>query len=452
MRLQYALALIAATAAPAAAVAIEAAPPPPALDASRAPSAIGLTATIWDTTCWASLGGAGASTLAPNVNFTAGSYNLSDYSSVRFIGTIAPPSGNATAANFTVASDGIVRLWVDDHLLIDVQAPSTSAVATVAVEAYRFRGAAPVKFRLDYAHYTGVRPSLVLSWALAGRPGVAVVPSSAFTPNVAPAEATRQRLRDRQYSPRQPWQTYFYSSMGAHVLMPSGFAVDVTLGDLTTGALLGNLQLFRQSSPAIVAVGAHSPNGSDYSRLSIDRWLNASCAVVLESTVMPSRDASPTPSLGIVATSVGSACAHLALVVRPKFVWGYAGNASVVNAAAFAASVPGRMFGPVVVQSADGAASVAFPGAGPVYIALQLAPQGASGSAVVGVATGAAPRTVAEIQAAASVARAATLARRDRFGAGDLADVWDSLDAVIQWNTIYTPVRCREVQVVGAWG
>ena len=397
----------------------------------------GVTLRLWSGTFF---GGPGARTTVVPVP-AAGAF--SQYTSARFTGSIAVPT--ACRANFTVLTDGVARLWVDDHLLVDVRAPSATPNTSAAVEPFAFTSTAPVPFRLEYAHYEGDAPLLLLSWTLSTGTAPVPVPPTAFTTTVSPAEATRQAMRDRQYdgvgASAHPWGTYDWDSMASHVLLPAGFAVDATLGEQEGGAVLGNVWAFRQSAPAVVTPGPHSPNGSEYTSLRIGSWRNASCSVVIESAVLPSADADAdaTPTLGLLATSSGSDCSRFVLLVRPKFLWGYAGSATQgASAATFVATIPGSLTSPTVVVTAlSGTPVTPFPAAGPAYIAMPLSVDGAA----VGIATGVAPRDVATVAAAAAEGRQATLARRNRFGDGELAEVWDATDAVIQWNTVFTPVR-----------
>ena len=157
---------------------------------------------MWSGTFW---WGMGTSTIAPNVDFT--DYTLAPNSSARLSGTISAPTN--VHATFSLTTDGIARVWVDDHLLIDIAVPAnatTGTVTAVAVEPFVF-GARPATFRVDYAHYTLTTPTLLLYWST-GDAAPSIVPPSAFTTDVSPPEAMRQALRARLVAPPVPWQTW----------------------------------------------------------------------------------------------------------------------------------------------------------------------------------------------------------------------------------------------------
>lgn len=223
-----------------------------------------LTLQVWPNAAFAPPAAARLTT-PPNVVLPPA---LPDYSSLRFTGTI---TGAATELiNFTASSDGGVRLWVDDRLVIDRGGVHGDGPRPrPAFLRVPFIAGVSQPFRLEYTRWAGGgAPALELRWA-GSVTTERVVPASAFAPLASAPEGERVALRDRLVNPAVAWQTFRNPSMGSHVLMPSGFVVDATLVDVATGATLGPVIVFRRSNPALARAGLHSPNGSDYTQL---RW------------------------------------------------------------------------------------------------------------------------------------------------------------------------------------
>ncbi len=180
---------------------------------------LGLQLEYWSTTAFA---GPGSVSNVSDINFNPATWGI--YSSIRITGTITNPA--TETSNFTIETDGNVRFWVDDNLLVDD--PTQQKVRAVhAVCGYPFTAGKTVPFRLEYTHFTGT-PYLILSW-IGNSTLYEVVPATAFGYAVRPADVERQALRDRLYNPPIAWQTYYNPSMGAHVQMPTGLAMVVTL-------------------------------------------------------------------------------------------------------------------------------------------------------------------------------------------------------------------------------
>ena len=418
------------------------APPLLLLGLAAAPAASQLSVTSFASTAFAPAPGA-ASTV-PNLDI--GAAVAPPFSSARFGGTIVAAA--AQTLSFSLVTDGAVRLWVGDWLVIDAPAAADAPRAISAFQGVPFAGAgAPLPFRLEYVRGGAAAPAasaLVLSWA-GNYTQLAVVPPLAFFPAIAPSESRRQELKDRMLSPAVQWQTYWNPSMGTHVRMPSGFAVDVTLADLPTGAVLGEIIVFRQQQPAITLVGPHSYNGSDYSNLRLDAWLGRDCSVVIESTVVGANSA----DLFLLATASGAGCEGLALMVSGAMLWGRAGAVAGAGPGAIAATTPGLpnttawAVGAVPAAAFNGSAPGPFRGA-PGFV-LPLAATG-----VAGVCTGAARADVAAMRAAIDAAAARQAVALAKWGT-ELADVYEPMQSVIAWNTIYTPYEGVVTPVSRGW-
>lgn len=315
--------------------------------------------------------------------------------------------------------------------------PTAPTTTTVAFQNISFVGPA-LTFRLDYMHYTG--PStLQLLWC--GNTTVTqVVPPSAFTPAVTAWEAERVAMKGRLENPAVAWQTFNNPSMGTHVHMPSSLGLNVQLADRVTGDVTGRIFLYRRSDPAIVEPGYHSYNGSDYTQLSISAWKRINCSVSLQTSVINGG-----ADLLYLATSVGSDCARLALLVEPIMLWGrYGSFAQDGTSKVITASVPG--FPPVSAFPVDASTLVPFPNATQAsYFAFQLGTQPGS---VCGFSTGQAyslPVMQASIAAGAAYMAALPAAY------GDLAPAYDAISSVIAWNTMYTPYEGVVTPVSRGW-
>ena len=392
-----------------------------------------LTLQVWPNTAFAPP--TAAATLTPSsVTLPAA---LADHSSLRFTGTIVDSA--TELVSFECLTEGGVRLWVDDHLVINAGAGHGAAPAAKAgFLRIPFVAGVPQAFRLEYSRWTSASaPTLELRWS-GNTTAAAPVPAAAFAPDVSPAEAQRVALRDRLINPAVRWQTFNNPTMGAHVLMPAGFLIDATLADAATGDVLGPLIVFRQSQPALLRPGLHSIHGSNYTGLSLGAWGPRACDVSFETTVSPAGD------LYFVATPNGTGCSSLLLLLTPGMMEERAGTmAAGADGISFSAALPG--FGRIVT-TAVGGTPVHFPNATGVYLALNL------GRGAVGYATGAAPPAggVAAMVADIARARAVQAAVSQRYSS-DLAVIYDAMASNLAWNTLFTPVEGVITSVSRGW-
>ena len=400
---------------------------PLALLAHAASAAVNVA--TFSTTAFA---GARADSSPQTVDLTAPAF-----SSVRVTGAVAPPQpqlvlfavelgGAAPAAAQTVL------MWCDDHIVIDLHGRGP-----VAYINYSFtEGSAPAPLRLEWINASPTPATLSLRWSgNATAPGP--VPASALSDAVAPAEQARAALRERMAAPPWQWGTYSAASMGTHVLLPSAFALSVTLGQAQDGQLLGDIIVFRQADPAIVRVGGHGFDGSTFTELQVGFWKGVPCTTLLQTTVGAGG------SLQLLATTNGTAqaCAGLVLFVTFQYLWGRAGSVSVVAPGQHVrATAPG--FPDTDVFAA--APSVAFPNSSGAYFALALEPGG-----VTGLSSGA-PVPIADMATNIAAASAAHAARRARFP-GDLADAYDAQQSIIAANTIFSPWEGVVTPVSRGW-
>jgi putative isomerase len=399
-----------------------------------------LSMQTWPNTAFAPPAAAVAST-APGVAFEPASPLCADFSSVRLTGTIT--DSVSELVQFTANTEGGVRLWIDDHLVITDGATHDGAGKPSLRQAFLkipFVAGVPQPFRLEYSRWggAGAAPPTLELWWQGNATAMQIVPPSAFAPVVAAAELQRVATRDRLVNPLVQWQTYDNPTMGAHVLMPAGLRVAATLANAADGKVLGDLSVFRRSDPALLLAGLHSLNGSDYTQLSVGSWGAIACDVSLETTVVAGE-------LFFLASANGSDCAGLLLLVRPGMMEERFGTVAMgADKVSATATVPG--FAPVTVR-AVGAAPVPFSNGGDVYLALPL-----GDGAVVGYyATGSAapPPPVAAMQAAIAAARAVVQASFARYG--ELADIYEAMASILAWNTMFTPIEGVVTPVSRGW-
>jgi hypothetical protein len=208
--------------------------------------------------------------------------------SVRFSGTLVD-SVATELMNFSVVADGGVRLWLDDYLVVDAGGNRSGVVQRYdSYLGVPFALGVPRSLRLEYSRWGSSGAATLELWWSGNTTALAIVPATAFSPNVSNFTLARNALRDRLENPTVPWQTYMFASMGAHVLMPAGFALTATLGLAGGGnTTLGNVAVYRNGNPALVRPGLRSINGSDYTTLTISQWRAApNASVTFETTVL----------------------------------------------------------------------------------------------------------------------------------------------------------------------
>ena len=270
---------------------------------------------------------------------------LPPHCSARLTGALTSPFTQSLTFSARTDATSALRVWVDNHLLLDCPA---AAGGCVAGQALPVAAGAPVALRVELTHGAGADPpALALFWQ-GNATARAEVPPEALTPGVPAWEAERVAMRDRLQSPAVPWQTWT-QNMAAHVLMPQGLALDATLRDLDTGQELGDIVPWRSFVPAQVRPGLHSLNGSDYTQFELSRWGALDCSVNFSSTVLGS-------DLVWLIESAGVDCARLALVLHGLVKWGYSGTLAATSATAFTAALPG--FDNVTVELVSGAPMV----------------------------------------------------------------------------------------------
>lgn len=420
------------------------------------------------------------------------SFNASTVASVLLEGTLTPPHVGETLS-FSGLTSGVLRVYVDDHLVLDDSARGCSRSAStwqgwpVSLDATRVG----VPLRVEWTHDPScASPVLELLWS-GNATALSPVPATALSaPPALGPRAELAALRTRLYEPAVPWQTYWAPSMTTHALQPTGLLLQFSVGDTATGAYLGDVRVFPDFSPAWVRTGGHSWGGSDYTAVHVSRWLSAGAAApALNATVSffsSAATAAGTPCDGpegaggtrcdlvLVAACEGSDCARLVLMM--SVAWGWGGGGDVASNASAVIATPDGFPStvavactPIMLGGGEQMAPAGLPqprvavpptpssGGVPAHALLLpfstpadlpwSGPGSGSGVLVAMVSTGAA-RSVAAGVALVSAARARYDASAAAFG--DVADLYEPMRAVLAWNTlyahyvgVYTPVsRC----------
>lgn len=184
----------------------------------------------------------------------SGGIAVESLQSAEILGQVAMPTDGGTVV-FSAVSDGTVRVWVDDHLVLDdavsTAPPTPRTIASWITFPQHYPptgGGASVLIRVEYTRPSGGTHEgiLQLEWTTAVNgsdvsrgvhsrdipsPGPVPVPASAFSPTLSAPQLEREALRRRLYEPIVPWQTYASSSMTAHTLCPTGFVLRFTVGN-----------------------------------------------------------------------------------------------------------------------------------------------------------------------------------------------------------------------------
>ena len=387
-------------------------------------------------------------------------FDASAPASFAFAGTLTPGSGTDELLAFSARASGVVRAFVDDHLVLDDSAAGCNR-SLATWNAWPARANVSVPFRLEFTHRAAdaACPAPVLQLLWEGNV-TEPVPSSAFAP--PPASGPRAELaalRARLYEPAVPWQTYWAPSMAAHALQPTGLLLQLSVGTVG-GAYLGDVRVFPDLKPAWVRAGGHSFNGSDYTAMHVSRWLAGPSGAPLNATVSlfttavtaggfpcagTEGNGGPRCDLVALAACEGGDCGQLLLVVSASYAWsgqgGVACNATTLTATpagfapvtAFAATPPTEALG-LRVHSA------AFPSSAlllPFSTAASLPWPGPGGGANLSVAVVSTGALRAPDDAVALIAAARTRYDAGALPFGAVADLYEPMRAVLAWNTLY---------------
>lgn len=251
---------------------------------------------------------AASSAICPGGNVTT------ELFSARFDATLTAPLPGAT--QFAVETNGAVRLWLDDHILVDTSCvPCTHNKQTTdashgvgrvhggpCCKEWRMPSNASVTrllgrdnvtrniekglhLRLEWLHYGGGPANLTVLW----RPGIPStrtdpefpaqpqdfqpIPASALTPVVSRAESWRQ---DLQANLSRGWNTWMRDSAARHVHLPTAVGIEIELFDAKTGETFSRGLVDKcagaNAASCKIIPGFHSFNGSYSSYTQRTAW------------------------------------------------------------------------------------------------------------------------------------------------------------------------------------
>ena len=242
-----------------------------------------------------------------------------------------------------------VRLWVDDHRLLDQWSgpheptPTTpSLLPNVSLSSSR-----PVFVRLDLRPWASWL-ALNLTWRRAGEAAPRTVPDESLSPSISSQRVARRALQERAATGWRPWARH---SNTAQIHLPQQVGVDFTVRDRSTGREYHDGGLLRPQFPSgnppeppvPVRMGLHAFDGS-YSELSFvpfpvgTPFLDSAAALNL-TVVSATDDGTTSDRVCVLSTNASSAAnavaANLSLVFRPAVFWGAHATFTLLGATGF---------------------------------------------------------------------------------------------------------------------
>ena len=353
---------------------------------------------------------------------------------------MTPPVDDNVTFSLEIEQGATVRLWIDDHLHLDSTLQGQGATQYNATYSAPLLANVAFPIRIEYQHLSASTPVLKLSWSGSHiAPGI--VPSAVLKPDIRPTDDKRWELRDRlMYSP-VVWQTSWIGDAATHVHVQSGLALGLSIADVDEEEIMPGIHVYTHSDPAIVRLGPHSYNGSLYTQVNVSAWKKRACDVSIETTVVNN-------GLDLLAlvTANGSDCTNMAIVLEPEMLWNRAGWFNLSSDWTYINATRPGFYDIRAFVSGD---PFSFPLGGDTYLAQSLAPAAPNGTSAVGFSTGRA-YSVAEIQAAVQQARAAQAATSQSYPP-DLRDVYEGVQSIIAWNTLYSPIEGHYSPVSRGW-
>jgi hypothetical protein len=341
---------------------------------------------------------------------------------VRWKGNVSVSLVNPT---FMVTTEGAVRLWVCDHLMIDDWSSAhTKNVSDQGIEPLQSKTAPTAcPIVVEYGHFSG-NGFIQLYWKAESDSSYQLVPTSVLEPLSSFAENQRQALRDKQLN--SGWGTWYNKNMLSHVLLPHSFAVNIQL--VSGNDVLKELTVFRTSPPAVHPV-AHSYEGSQYTEVSV---LNFSQTENI--TVKSTLDGD---NLLLLVETTGSDQDALVQLV-PTMYW--------------------ERVGDIKMDPSSGQTHGTFPGLSDVFIFSTEKPTAVNSELLIanfsfsngsiGFSSGK-PYDKTTIASAIAMAANSHASRRVKYG--NLEEVYNAMQTVVAWNTIYDPHEGIVIPVSRSW-
>ena len=328
---------------------------------------------------------------------------------------------------FMVTAEGAVRVWVCDHLMIDdwvVELPKRNVIdkCIEPLETKTVPGVCPIV--VEYGHFSG-KALIRLNWKAENDSDYLVVPAGVLEPLSSFAENQRQILRDKHLN--AGWGTWYNKNMLSHVLLPHSFAINVQL--VSGSDVLKELTVFETDSRPVVRPVAHSYEGSQYTEISVMNF-----GGVENITVKSTLDGD---NLLLLVEATGSDQDLLVQLV-PTMYW--------------------ERVGDIEMDPCSGQIHGAFPGLSDVSIFSTDKPTDVNSESLIanfscsngsiGFSSG---KLYDKATIASAIAKAAELHASRRAKYGRLEEVYNAMQTVVAWNTIYDPHEGIIIPVSRSW-
>eukprot|EP00455_Lapot_gusevi_P054340 TRINITY_DN8690_c0_g1_i7.p1 TRINITY_DN8690_c0_g1~~TRINITY_DN8690_c0_g1_i7.p1 ORF type:complete len:822 (+),score=158.05 TRINITY_DN8690_c0_g1_i7:87-2552(+) len=358
------------------------------------------------------------------------------YFSVRWLGSISVSYSDSYWFSMD-ATDG-VRLWVNDHLVIDDWNSGEQRVRKAAYAVPLDPDTLYYPIRIEFFRVASQSASHIsLLWASGRSPELEPVPSQALNTWMSPAAQTRHQLQVKQAN--SGWGTHSLVSMTSFVLLPHGMTLTLGLYHVSSASFLANIQVFGLFNPASVRPGRHSYS-NQYMEIARIVWQGMDLRV---------EAAQSGSDLLILATPYhdvippgDNTCADFAIVLSPSFVFNPAGQVSLTSSTSISMSSPG--LSPLQVyssQATNQSTGWTLPANSLVVTSLCGAP--------VAFVTGSA-RSLSEVLTVVRQSEAADQKEMAKYGAG-LSEAYQAMRDVLAWNTIFNPLEGLITPVSRGW-
>jgi hypothetical protein len=156
--------------------------------------------------------------------------DVADVVSVRWDGLLTGVETGETY-EFAVTTGGKIRFWIHAWKMVDLWTTSDKTAQHIGLWNFTARDDIQYPVRVEFQTQLGKSKKknafVQLLWRKAGaNEDFVPIPSSAFSPLIAPAEARREST---QAGLAKGWNTWYRASAAAHVHLPTGFGFKLAL-------------------------------------------------------------------------------------------------------------------------------------------------------------------------------------------------------------------------------
>ena len=343
-----------------------------------------------------------------------------------WLATLTPPPGAPPLVWFrasfgSIGAGAMLKLWVDDHLLVNGQSAATNA----SVTGYYPVAISPTGalLRVEYAAL-GEGATAQVAWGPAQGGPWAPLPPSSLSPALPPEEATYQARRSEEEA---GWGTFDPNDLLSSVLLPSGLSLSLSFLDSASGQGTGRVQF--SCSPAL-RVGLHAARGGyvEVERLALQG--GAAAVRVETATTLPGGAGD---LVLLVTTLEGPRAGDVSLALGASVMLPFSACNITAGPAALSALCAGTP--PVALRPCSGAGGGGGGGGGGGF-SFALPPVGGA----VAFSTAPGGLTLAGAAAVVAARRGELLALLGAHGGagGRLNDTFAGLYAAVAWTTVYS--------------